>query len=173
MSQFHILRTDQGPPAAWEMDVLRRVLLGGFLDGHNEADRRSWRRLWGRIFNLDPGEILSVGFTFDRSGPFHRRVFKILNTVFDHQDQIGDPALFLDWLKIGSGWVEWMPGPDGSLCPVPKSVSYAAADQAEFERFWSMVREFLYGDHCPAFLWPHLSLRGAREMRDTLLRGFE
>lgn len=172
MSQFHILRTDQGLPEPWEMDVLRRFLLG-FLDGSNEADRRSWHRLWERIFGLEPGDILAVSFSFDRSGPFHRRVFKILNTVFDAQDRITDPDLFLDWIKIGSGWVEWMPGHDGALCPVPKSVSYAAADQAEFERFWELVRHFLYGDHCPAFLWPHLSLPQAREMRDTLLREFD
>lgn len=39
----------------------------------------------------------------------------IEQAVFDAQDRFSDFEMFRDWLKIGSAWVVWVPGPKAGL----------------------------------------------------------
>jgi len=170
MSKITILRTDIAPPDEPMREALRRFLFG-VIDGFNKDDKRAWRRFWKRVISMEPGEMLAAEMVFPRSGPFHRRHMKIEQAVFDAQERFEDFEMFRDWLKIGAGWVVWVPGAKGGIVPLPKSISYAKADEEEFRKYHDQVIDFLRGPHAAAFLWRHLGA-GADEMMKSILVGF-
>ena len=168
MSRFTITRTNMELPA--DMDGARQLLFKS-LDGFGEEDRKAWRKLWKKLINMAPGEVFEVQTVFPRSGPFHRRHMSIEQKVFDSQEKFDDFEAFRTWLKVGAGWVIWAPGEDGTLVPVPKSISYAAAEQEEFEKYHAAVLRFLRGPHAGVFLWPHLEQKAIDQI-EYILRGF-
>ena len=72
---------------------------------------------------------------------------------------------------VGAGWVTWAAGPSGGVVPIPRSISYAAAEQGEFMEFHERVVAFLRGPHAARYLWPHLKDK-ADEMMNSILNGF-
>lgn len=172
MSQITIMRTDKAWPfAAMVLDTLKDFLFG-VIDGFNRDDKRAWRRIWKRIKGMEAGEMLVIDIRMPRSGPFHRRHMKIEQSVFDAQDRFQDFEQFRYWLKVGAGWVTWAAGPKGGVVPIPKSISYASADQEEFSRYHEAVVDFLRGPHAAKFLWRHLGSDGSAEMMEAILGGF-
>ena len=170
MSKVTLIRTaDQMPPEV-VLDGVRRFLFGLF-DGWNQADKRGWRKIWKRLMSLEPGEFAVIEFVIPRSGPYHRRHFAILNAIFDAQERFDDLDRMRDWLSIGAGHVDWVPGAKGGIVPLPKSISFAKADQAEFEEYHRKVMAFLRGQHAPVFLWKHLG-NDAHWRMDSLLSEF-
>lgn len=163
------MRTDKAMPANMEP---ARDLLFGALDGFNRDDKRAWRRFWKRLIGLEPGEMALIEARMPRSGPFHRRHMAIEQSVFDAQERFQDFEQFRYWLKVGAGWVTWAAGPKGGVVPIPKSISYAKADQEEFTRYHEAVVAFLREGHAARFLWRHLG-DGADVMMDSILGGFE
>jgi hypothetical protein len=142
------------------------------LDGFGKDDRASWRRFWKRALAMKPGDMFEVEMVFPRSGPYHRRHMALEQSVFDAQEIFEDFEQFRYWLKIGAAWVIWAPGEDGTVVPIPKSVSYAAADQDEFQKFHEAVVRFLRTERAAAALWPHLGKR-AGDMMTAILRGYD
>lgn len=170
MSQITIMRTDKMLPAA--MDQVKDFLFGA-LDGFNRDDKRAWRRIWKRIKGMEVGEMLAVEMHMPRSGPYHKRHMKIEQSVFDAQERFQDFEQFRYWLKVGAGWVTWAAGPKGGVVPIPKSISYANADQEEFTRYHEAVVEFLRGPHAAKFLWRHLGADGSAAMMNEIMEGFD
>ena len=170
MSKVTLIRTADAFPAESILEHVRRFLFGLF-DGWNASDKRGWRKIWKRLAELEPGEFAVIEFVIPRSSPFHRRHFAILNAVFDSQERFDDLDRMREWLSIGAGHVTWVPGAKGGIVPLPKSISYAKADQQEFEEYHRKVVTFLRGPHAPAFLWKHLG-NDAHWMIDSILEGF-
>ena len=170
MSKVTLILTADAFPAESILEHVRRFLFGLF-DGWNASDKRGWRKIWKRLAELEPGEFAVIEFVIPRSSPFHRRHFAILNAVFDSQERFDDLDRMRDWLSIGAGHVTWVPGAKGGIVPLPKSISYAKADQQEFEEYHRKVVTFLRGPHAPAFLWKHLG-NDAHWMIDSILEGF-
>lgn len=170
MSKITIVRTAETLPPESVLGSVRNFLFGVF-DGFRNDDRKGWRKLWKRLTSLDPGELAVIEFVLPRSTPYHRRHMKIEASVFDAQERFEDFDMFRDWLKIGAGWVVWVPGAKGGIVPLPRSISYAKADQAEFEKYHEAVISFLRGPHAAPYLWRHLG-DGAHGMMDSLLQGF-
>lgn len=170
MARFTIQRTRQAMPDAKQLEGARALLFGA-LDGFGKDDRSSWRRFWKRMVGMNPGDTVEVEMIFPRSGPFHRRHMSLEQSVFDAQETFEDFGQFLQWCKIGAGWVIWMPGPDGQMVPLPESISYAAADQDEFQKFHEAVVRFLRGDHAASVLWPHM--KNPSDMMTAILRGYD
>jgi hypothetical protein len=164
-----IARTDKGIPV--NLDPVREFLFGT-MNGATKEDKKAWNRFWRRVLKLVPGEMLNFEVVFPRYTPFHRRHMKIEQDVFNAQDRFTDFDRFRDWLKIGAGWVEWVPGAKGGIVPLPLSISYAKADEDQFRMFHEKVIDFLRGEHAAPFLWKNLGRDGAFEMMDTILAGF-
>lgn len=70
-----------------------------------------------------------------------------------------------------AAWVVWVPGPKGGIVPLPRSVSYAKADQAEFEKYHAAVMNFLRGQYAAPYLWKHLGEK-SHDMMNTILDSF-
>ena len=170
MSRFTIQRTTTALPDERGLEGARALLFKA-LDGFGQDDRKAWRRLWKSLINLSPGETLEVSMVFPRSGPFHRRHMALEHKVFDAQEKFDDREAFRTWLKVGAGWVIWAPGQQGELIPVPKSISYAAADEEEFRRYHEAVVRFLMGPHAAVFLWPHLEEKAVTQI-DYIMSSF-
>lgn len=167
MSRFTIQRTAVSMPDERGMDGASRLLFK-CLDGMGKDDRASWRRFWKRMINLAPGELVEVQMVIPRSGPFHRRHMAIEQRVFDNQERFDDFEAFRIWLKVGAGWVIWAPSETGALIPVPKSISYAAADENEFQQYHGKVMAFLRGPHAAPFLWPYLEEKAINQIEHIL-----
>ena len=170
MSRIALIRTDQAMPDARSLDAIRGFLFG-VVDGFSRDDKSAWRKYWSRVMKLEPGEMTQAEMVFPRSSPYHRRHMKIEQAVYDAQDRFTDFEMFRDWLKIGAAWAVWVPGAKGGIVPLPKSVSYAKADQAEFEQFHRQIIDFLRSGHAAPYLWRHLG-EGAHGMMNEILEGF-
>lgn len=171
MSQITVMRTDRPWPVLNIVLIALKDFLFGVIDGFNRDDKKAWRRIWKRIKDMEAGEMLVIDIRMPRSGPFHRRHMKIEQSVFDAQERFQDFEQFRYWLKVGAGWVTWAAGPKGGVVPIPKSISYANADQEEFSRYHEAVVEFLRGPHAAKFLWRHLGDTSA-DMMETILGEF-
>ena len=170
MSKVTLIRTADDFPAESILEHVRRFLFGLF-DGWNASDKRGWRKIWKRLAELEPGEFAVIEFVIPRSSPFHRRHFAILSAVFDQQERFEDFDMFRAWTSIGAGWVVWAAGPSGGVVPITKSISYAKADQSEFEEYHRKVIDFLRGQHAPLFLWKKMG-NDAHWRMDSLLQEF-
>ena len=171
MSKIAIIRTNHAWPEPKALEGAKALLFGA-IDGFSKEDKRGWRRFWKRVMNLEPGEMAQAEMVFPRSGPFHRRHMKIEQSVFDAQERFTDFEQFRTWLKVGAAWVDWCAGPKGGVVPIPKSISYAKADEEEFRKYHDQVMVFLRGPHAAPYLWRHLG-DGAHDMMDSILEGFE
>ncbi|GAB3763559.1 hypothetical protein GCM10028796_17270 [Ramlibacter monticola] len=170
MPDILLVRQEAAPIAPADAEAARRVLFGT-VDGLGEQHSKSWRRFINRLFRLEPGEVVEIKTHQARSGPFHRRHFALEQALFEAQERFEHFDQFLYWIKVGAGWVTWAAGPAGGVVPIPRSVSFAAADQEAFEDFHQRVVAFLRGPHAARYLWPHLKDR-ADGMMNQILEGF-
>lgn len=170
MPEILLVRQEAAPIPEADADAARRVLFG-VVDGLGEQHSKSWRRFINRLFRLEPGEVVEIKTHQARSGKFHRRHFAMEQAVFEAQERFEHFDQFIYWIKVGAGWVTWAAGPSGGVVPIPRSVSYSAADQEQFEDFHQRVVTFLRGPHAARYLWPHLKDR-ASQMMDQVLEGF-
>lgn len=173
MTEIVLVRSDAAPISEHDAAAARKVLFGQ-VDGLSEQHRKSWRRLWNWFLkSAEPGEMVEIKTHRERSGPFHRRHFKIEQTLFNSQERFEHFDQYLYWIKVGAGWVIWAAGPSGGVVPIPRSVSYAKAEEDEFQEFHARVMQFLRGPHAARYLWPHLKEGKAEQFMDEILRGFE
>lgn len=171
MAKITIVRTNIALPVGGLLEAVSGFLFKCFT-GYLPEDKTAWFALWKKIIELEVGEMLSVEFTFDRSGPYHRRHMAIEQKLFNAQDRFDDFDQMRDWLKIGAKWVVWVPGAKGGIVPLPKSVSYKKADQQEFQIYHAKVIEFIRGPHVGKFLWRHLDQPARDEMIEMVLQEF-
>jgi hypothetical protein len=172
VSKLTIVRTDIEMQSGVALDSVRSFLFG-VLDGFGQDDKRMWRRFWKRVTSAEPGEMFNVEVVSPRSGKFHRFHMALEQSLFDAQERFQDFEMFRNWLKIGAGWVEWVPGAKGGIVPLPKSISYAKADEDEFQKYHSAVIAFLHSGHPAKYLWKHLDQPARDEMMERILQEFE
>jgi hypothetical protein len=167
MPDITLVRQQVGEISEADKEAARRVIFG-IIDGLGQRGQKQWRKLWNWIWSLEPGEIMEISTRLARSGPFHRRHFKMEQTLFESQERFEHFDQFIYWIKVGAGWVTWAAGPKGGVVPIPRSVSYAKADQEEFEDFHQRVVAFLRGPHAAPYLWPHLKDKADGYMHEIL-----
>jgi hypothetical protein len=155
-----------------EREAAMKALEQG-LRGVDEKNHKRWKTFLRRVFGMEHGEIAEIGTRIPRSGPFHRFHMGIEQAVFDGQERFKDFEQFRNWLKIGAGHVEWVPGAKGGIVPLPKSISYAELEEPEMREVHAAMLEFLRGPHAAAYLWKHLASDQAAEMMETILREFD
>lgn len=143
------------------------------LTGMTSDDTRAWRKFWKKLQQAGAGEMVRFEVYFERLGWYHRKHFAMLVAVFEAQDCFTnfDPV-FRSWAKIGAGHVEWIPGADGELVPLPRSIAYEELDQAEFERVHEETVNFFLTPRAYTTLWPHLAENEAADMMQAIIEPF-
>lgn len=152
--------------------VAAREVLFGIVDGLGEQGKRQWRRFFNRLMKLEPGEIVEIKTHQERIGWFHRKHMALEQRVFEAQEKFEQFEQFRTWLKVGSGFVDWLPGPKGGVIPVPRSISYARLEQGEMEQVHADIVAFLRTEHAGRTLWKHLSVTQRIEQIEFLLAQF-
>lgn len=171
MSDIVLVRQQAASIPEADREAARRVLFG-LVDGLGEVNRKRWRRFVNGLMRLEPGEMAEIKTRKARSGPFHRRHMKLETVVFEAQEKFENFEAFRAWIKVGSGHVEWFPGPKGGVIPVPKSIAYSEIEEDEMREFHDNAVAFLRTEHAGKTLWRHLPEAARIEMMETILGGF-
>lgn len=171
MADIALVRQEPAQLSDEDAAAARRFIFG-IVDGLGEQGRRQWRRLWNRIKRLEPGEIIEIRTHQERIGWYHRKHMALEQRVFEAQEKFETFEQFRVWLKVGSGFVDWLPGPKGGVIPVPRSISYAKLEQGAMEEVHENIVAFLRTEHAGRTLWKHLSETQRIEQIEFLLAGF-
>lgn len=142
----------------------------GKLRGISAKDERAYAKFRHRLDTLDGSIVFS--WQEPRSGPFHRRFFAILNRLYEAQEQFQDIDHLLTWMKVGAGFVDLVPGPNGKPVALARSIAFHRLDQAEFEPIASAIWVFSRSIYCTRFLWPHLDDDQGMGMAESVLAEF-
>jgi hypothetical protein len=169
--EITLVRQDAAPIDPKDAEAARRVIFG-IVDGLGDRGRKQWRRLWNGLLRLEPGEMVGITTVQPRLGWYHRKHMALEQSVFEAQDLFDDFESFRTWLKVGAALVDWYPGPNGGLIPVPRSISYAKMEQGAMEQFHNDSVAFLRTEHAGQTLWRHLSPIDRITMVETILQGF-
>jgi hypothetical protein len=163
----------QGPAEIPEAAKLAaREVLFGLIDGLGERGKKQWRRFFNSLMRLEPGEMVEIRTHQERIGWYHRKHMALEQRVFESQEKFETFEQFRVWLKVGSGYVDWLPGPKGGVIPVPRSISYAKLEQGDMEKVHEDIVAFLRTEHAGRTLWKHLSETQRIEQIEFLLSGF-
>ncbi|MFZ6647743.1 hypothetical protein ACO0LO_18615 [Undibacterium sp. TJN25] len=145
--------------------LLQQGLRG--VDGKHHA---RWLRFLRDLFALEEGEVAQVGIRIPRNTAFHRRHMALEQAVFDAQQRFAEFEQFRNWLKIGAGHVNWVPGAKGGIVPLPKSISYAELDDAAMQLVHAALLTFLRGPHAARYLWKQLDAQQAAARMEEVLQ---
>lgn len=166
-----IKQTDQhleGPQA----DAVRSFLFDWF-KGSTDADERGWRRFIRAMNEGAAGEYFQITVERQRSGPFHRLSMAVLSAVFKGQERFEDFDLFRSFVKLGAGFVDYVPNADGELRAIPKSVSFSSCSEEEVREFHQNAVAFLRTTRAQKTLWPEASPVAAERGMESILGRFD
>lgn len=152
--------------------VVRRFLFE-YLAGCNDKDKKAWWSFWRAIGTAGSGEFFSVVVRRQRSGPFHRLTFALLQAVYKGQERFEDFRVFRQFAKLGAGFVDYLPNADGELRAVPKSQSFDECSEEECHQFFSDVIEFFRTTRAQKILWPNALPSAAESGMESILQSFE
>ena len=127
----------------------------GKLEGLSDRDKKAYEKFKKRIETIGNGSVL-FSWKEPRSGPYHRRFFAIVNQFLESQEQFHNVKHLLEWLKVGAGYCDLVPGPKGKPVAIAKSIAWEELDQAEFEPIAQDIWQFLRSTYATRFLWPML-----------------
>ena len=142
------------------------------LSGITARDQRAYEKFKQKIKDLGDGSM-TFSYRLPRSGPFHRRFFAIVNSLFEAQDAFSDIDIFRNWLEVGAGFAEFFPMHTGEMVALPKSIAYDKLDQQEFQDVHDKIIEFARSEHARRFLWAHMSDGVSSCMVEAVLGGVE
>ena len=99
-----------------------------------------------RMTRFKTGETFEIDIKNARNPAFHRKVFSFMNFCFEHWQGVNEHQcegkqfdVFRESLTVLAGYHESYYVIDGSVRVVAQSISYAAMEQEEFERFYSAI----------------------------------
>jgi hypothetical protein len=115
--------------AGAEDAVMARISLTRTLSGFTPADESS--KELTRKYKV--GEVYKADVVKPRSYAFHKLAFALLNLTYENQDRYANFEHFRKAVAIAAGHVEELIRLDGEIVYMPKSISYDALDQVQFE----------------------------------------
>lgn len=144
-----------------------------FFKGATEGDDKAWHRFMRAMNEGAAGEYFQFKVDRQRMGWKHRKQMALEGKVFAAQERLTDKEQFRLWIKVGSGFVDWMAGPKGGVVPVPRSISFTQCSEEEFADYCEKIIAFLRTQHAQHYLFPHLSAQLAGESMESILKPFE
>lgn len=152
--------------------VVRRFLFE-HLSGATDKDVRGWNRFVRALNESGSGEFFSIKIQRQRDGAFHRKHMGLISKIFKAQERLDDFEAFRLWLKVGSGFVTWMPGPKGGVFPVPRSINFNTCSEDDMREFHDGVVAFLRKPHAQKYLFPHVEPQLAEQGIESILQQYE
>lgn len=138
------------------------------LRGSTPADQEAWAKFRRRIETMKPGTWLRMEWSRPRNGAHHRKMFALLQLVAENSETYDTVEKALVAVKLVSGWCDPFIDPTtGELVQLPRSISYEAMDQDEFERFYSAAI-----DGVLQHILPHIDSAQADRLLDMIIAGW-
>ena len=88
---------------------------------------------------MKSGDYVMVTLKRPRNLQHHRKLFALLDLIFQNQTRYKSVEELLDAIKVYCGHCEVMILRDGTEVRRPQSISFAKMDQAAFEKFYDAV----------------------------------
>lgn len=88
---------------------------------------------------LSHGDTVKVKITKPRNIKHHRLFWALVGIVFENQERYPSREALVAALKAATGHAELLPMPNGNMVYIPKSISFAAMDQTQFDKFFNDV----------------------------------
>lgn len=114
-------------------DIIVKVVPGGLMAANAiEAEK------------LEPlrGRQVAATLRQPRNIRFHRKYFALLGVGRDMADTELNAEQFRAYVTAGAGYCDFIEGKEGMVA-VPRSISFAAMDEAEFARLYSDTLDFI------------------------------
>ena len=144
---FPKMRGDGTPAQGMIMaEVFVRKNVFGKLEATDEAGK-------ALVAAMKPGDVYKAKITMPRNIVNHRRFFALIGMCFEHMPEHwhesypSEEALRFK-LTVEAGWCYWIPTSHG-MVPVPKSISFAKADEADFRLVWDAVVKVIVAQFLP------------------------
>lgn len=112
--------------------LLMRKMIGGKLEPVDDAGR-------DMLGKVAPGTVLRVEMKRPRNLGHHRKFWALVSLIYQNQTHYNSPEALCDVIKVLAGYCVVTRGKGGREIHIPKSISFAAMDQTEFDQFWDRV----------------------------------
>lgn len=110
------------------------------LRGATDADHAAWLKFRRRLETMQVGKWLRCEWSSPRNGKHHRKLFALLQMVAENSETYDTTDKALVALKLVTGHFDLMVNPTtGEVIQVPKSISYEAMSQEDFEDWYSQA----------------------------------
>lgn len=120
----------------------------------NQKRYAKWRLM---VQQLEVGETISFSWKNPRSPRHHGFFFSKLGELFDRQERFAEEDRLLDWLLVGAGHCELVPGPNGVPVAMPLSINWVECDEQTFTEVTRGIEDFMWTPYAQETLWPHLA----------------
>jgi hypothetical protein len=168
MTQAFIIRDASVTLTSAERNAAAKVLEQS-LRGVDDVNHGRWLRFLQQMFELPEGQMAEIGTRIPRSGAFHRHHMGLERAIFNAQQRFTHFEMFRNWLKIGCGFVAWVPGAKGGIVPLPKSIAYAELEEPEMRLYHDSLLAFLRGPHAAAYLWRQIGAEEATQKMSAII----
>lgn len=122
--------------------ILRRTL-----HGFEPADEYNAERL--RETKIAVGNIVKCKVTMPRNLEFHRKFFAMIRETFDLQDTFDNIEHWRAVCLTGAGHCDFVPGRNGEMVAIPKSIAFSKLDETEFTVLYDKVIDFIGRRYLP------------------------
>ena len=107
------------------------------LRGSTPTDHEAWEKFKRKLKTMKPGTWLRFDWSRPRNGPHHRKLMALLSLVSENSEVYDTTEKALIAVKLAAGYFDPAIDPrTGEIIPIPKSISFDAMDQDEFDIFY-------------------------------------
>lgn len=137
--------------------LLLRKMIGGRLEPIDDAGKDA-------LGKVKLGSIVSAEIKRPRNVHFHRKFFAMLNLILQNQEHYQSTDDLLDVCKLRIGHVRVIQTKNGEV-RLPKSISFAAMDEAAFSEFYERAVNWMIAEVIPGLARADLD----REIAEQLM----
>ena len=110
--------------------------------------------VWGHLKIADR-DVVKVQISRSRNYRFHCKFFAMMGIIFKNQEHYKSGKNLLDICKLGIDHCDVIQTPRG-VVRVPKSISFANMDDAEFSKFYDRAVDWVLSEVIPGLARQHL-----------------
>ena len=138
------------------------------LRGSTPADQAAWTKFRRRLETMRPGAYLRFEWSTPRNGAHHRKFFALLQLIAENSETYNTAEKALVGVKLAAGLFDLMVHPvTGEIIQIPRSVSFEAMWQEDFEAFYSNAIDAVL-----QHILPHLDREKADRLLDMIVEGW-
>ena len=138
------------------------------LRGATPDDQDAWAKFKRKLETMRPGNWMRFEWSTPRNGPHHRKFMALLNLITENSETYNTVDKALVAVKMIVGHCDPATDPKtGEIIQVPKSISYDAMPQEEFEAFYSAAI-----DGVLQYILPQIDKDTADRLLEMIIEGW-